>query len=68
MDKAVEYALKGLVAVIGILDAYLGREGTEKILDAARASYIAEGRPPSDAELLQNVEVVQAINDRIQQA
>ena len=68
MDKAVGYALKGLVAVIGILDVYLGRQGTEKILDATRAIYVAEGRPPSDDELVENVEVAKEINNRIQQA
>ena len=68
MKTAIEFATKILVGAIGILDAYLGREGTEKILDAARASYVAEGRPPNDAELLDNVEVARAINERIQQA
>ena len=57
MKTAIEFATKILV-----------REGTEKILDAARASYVAEGRPPNDAELLDNVEVARAINERIQQA
>ena len=68
MDKAIEYGTKALIAAIGVLDAYLGREGTEKILDQARATYVAEGRPPNDAELLENVNVAQAINERIQQA
>ena len=68
MDKAIEYGTKALIAAIGILDAYLGREGTEAILDQARARYVAEGWPPNDDELLQNVEVAKAINDRIQQA
>ena len=68
MTDPIKWGTKILVSAIGFLDAYLGREGTEKILDAARARYVAEGRPPNDAELLENVEVAEAINTRIQEA
>ena len=53
---------------ISALDAYLGREATEKVLGAARAQHVAEGRPPTDEELLGNVEIAQAISERIQNA
>lgn len=68
METAIKYSTKILAGAIGLLDAYLGRQATEAILDAARARYVAEGRPPTDEELLANVEVAKAINDRIQQA
>lgn len=68
METAITYSTKILVGAIGLLDAYLGRQATESILDDARARYVAEGRPPTDEELLANVEVAKAINDRIQQA
>ena len=68
MDKAIELALRALGYGISVLDAYLGREATEKILDAARAQYVAEGRPPNDEELLANLEIAETINERIQNA
>ena len=68
MEHVIKYGTKILVAAIGILDAHLGRKATEAILDAARQRYVAEGRPPSDEELLANVAVAEAINKRIQNA
>ena len=68
MSKTIELALRGLGYAINLLDAFLGREATEKVLDAARAQYVAEGRPPSDEELLANVAIAEAINERIQKA
>ena len=68
MDKAIEAGLRVLGYGINLLDAYLGREATEKVLDAARAHYVAEGRPPNDDELLANVAIAEAINERIQKA
>lgn len=68
MDTSIKYGLKVLVGAIGILDTYLGREATEKVLDAARADLLARGRPPSDEELCSNFAIAQAINERIQQA
>ena len=68
MGKAVDIALRMLGYGINVLDAYLGREATEKVLDAARAQYVTEGRPPNDAKLLANVQIAEAINARIQSA
>ena len=68
MEHVIKYGTKILVAAIGILDAHLGRKATEAILDAARQRYVAEGRPPSDTELLENQAVAVALNERIQQA
>lgn len=68
MEHVIKYGTKILVAAIGILDAHLGRKATEAILDAARQRYVVEGRPPSDEELLANMEVAEAINERIQNA
>ena len=68
MSKTIELALRGLGYAISLLDAFLGREATEKVLDEARAQYVAEGRPPSDEELLANVVIAEAINERIQNA
>jgi len=68
MDKAIEIGLRVLGYGIKLLDAYLGREATEKVLDAARAHYVTEGRPPEDEELLANLAIAEAINERIQKA
>ena len=68
MNKTIELVVRGLGYAINLLDAVLGREATEKVLDAARAQYVAEGRPPSDAELLANLAIAEAINERIQNA
>lgn len=68
MNKTIELVVRGLGYAINLLDAVLGREATEKVLDAARAQYVVEGRPPSDEELLSNVAIAEAINERIQNA
>ena len=68
MSKTIELVVRGLGYAINLLDAVLGREATETVLDAARAQYVAEGRPPSDEELLANVVIAEAINERIQNA
>ena len=67
-ELAVEYGLKALSAALGLLDAILGRSKMEKLLDAARATYAAEGRPPTDEELRANLETAEDINERIQNA
>ena len=66
--ELVTIGLRILGYGINVLDAYLGREATEKVLDAARAQYVAEGRPPNDDELLGNLAIAEAINERIQSA
>ena len=66
--ELVTIGLRILGYGINVLDAYLGREATEKVLDAARAQYVAEGRPPNDDELLGNMAIAEAINERIQNA
>ena len=68
MSKTIKLMVRGLGYAINLFDAVLGREATEKILDAARAQYVAEGRPPSGEELLANVVIAEAINERIQNA
>ena len=68
MSKTIELMVRGLGYAINLFDAVLCREATETVLDAARAQYVAEGRPPSDEELLANVVIAEAINERIQNA